>query len=48
MSSAVICDDTSQALWAKCHVFVWNFPVLVTLSSCKTDKEIKQLAMAEA
>ena len=48
MSSAVMCDDTSQALWAKFHMFVWNFPVLVTFSSCKTDTEIKQFAMVEA
>jgi hypothetical protein len=48
MSSAVICDDTSQALWATFHVFEWNFPVLKTFSSCKTDTEIKQFAMAGA
>ena len=48
MSTAVICDDTLQALWAKCHIFVWNFPVLVTNSRYKTNRESKRLAMAKA
>jgi hypothetical protein len=35
-------------MWAKCQVFVQNFPVLAILSSYKTGKESKQLAMSEA